>query len=91
MTKVTYNMCSRDTSCMSREMIKMDGRDSAKCQKSMLRDIDDIIKFVLNDNKTKLCIVSSPTIEIRSQKRGRERMDAVADFCVLVREYQASL
>ena len=68
-TKVTYNMYSCDTSCMSREMIKTDGRDSAKCQKSNLRDIDGIIELVLNDNKTKLCIVSSPTIEIRSQKR----------------------
>ena len=50
-------------------MIKTDGRDSAKCQKSKLWDINGIIKIVLNDNKTKLCIVSSPTIEIRSQKR----------------------
>ena len=50
-------------------MMEMDGRDGAKCQKSKLGDIDDIIEFVLNDNKTKLCIVSSPTIEIRSQKQ----------------------
>ena len=33
-TKVTYYMYSCDTCCMSREMIEMDGRDSAKCQKS---------------------------------------------------------
>ena len=57
--KFTYNMYSCDTSCMSREMMEMDGRDSAKCQKSKLGDIDAIIEFVLNDNKTKLCIVSS--------------------------------
>ena len=50
-------------------MMEMDGRDGAKCQKSKLGDIDAIIEFVLNDNKMKLCIVSSPTIEIRSQKR----------------------
>ena len=61
-------------------MIKTDGRDSAKCQKSKLRDIDGIIEIVLNDNKTKLCIVSSPTIEIRSQKREKGRIDAVAYF-----------
>ena len=48
--------------------MEMDGRDGAKCQKSKLEDIDGIIEFVLNDNKTKLCIASSPTIEIRSQK-----------------------
>ena len=61
-------------------MMEMDGRNGAKCQKSKLGDIDDIIEFVLNDNKTKLCIVSSPTIEIRSQKCERTRIDAVADF-----------
>ena len=79
-------MYSYDTSCMNREMIKTDGRDSAKCQKSKLGDIDGIIEFVLNDNKTKLCIVSSPTIEIRIQKCERGRRDAVANFCVLVRD-----
>ena len=46
----------------------MDGQDSAKCQKSELGDIDDIIGFVLNDNKTKLCIVSSPLFK-KNQKR----------------------
>ena len=61
-------------------MIEMNGRDGVKCKQSKLRDIDDIIEFILNDNKTKLCIVSSPTIEIRSQKRGRTRIDAVADL-----------
>ena len=35
-------------------MMKMDGRGSAKCQKSKLGDIDDILEIVLNDNKTKL-------------------------------------
>ena len=34
--------------------MEMECRDSAKCQKSKLGDIDDIIEFVLNDNKTKL-------------------------------------
>ena len=52
-TKVTYNMYSCDTSCMSREMMEMDGRDNVKCQKSKLRDIDDIFGIFLNDNKTK--------------------------------------
>ena len=41
--KITYNMYSYDTCFTSREMMKMDGRDSAKCQKSKLRDIDDIL------------------------------------------------
>ena len=34
-------------------MIETDDRDSAKCQKSKLGDIDDIMEIVLNDNKTK--------------------------------------
>ena len=33
-TKVTYNMYSCDTCCMSRQMMEMDDLDSAKCQKS---------------------------------------------------------
>ena len=45
-TKFTYNMYSCDTCCMSREMMETDGRDSAKCQKSKLRDIDDIFGIV---------------------------------------------
>ena len=46
MTKVTYNMYSCAISCMSREMMEMDGRDSAKCQKSKLRDIDGLFGIV---------------------------------------------
>ena len=49
-------------------MMRTDGRDSTKCQKSKLWDIDDIIGFVLNDNKTKLCIVSSPLFK-KNKKR----------------------
>ena len=32
--KVTYNIYSCDISCMSREIMGTDGRDSAKCRKS---------------------------------------------------------
>ena len=46
MTKVTYNMYSCDTCFMSRKMMEMEGRDSAKCRKSKLRDKMGIIKFV---------------------------------------------
>ena len=37
-------------------MMEMDGRDSAKCQKSKLRDMIGIIEM-FNDNRTKECIV----------------------------------
>ena len=42
-TKVTYNTYSCAISGMSRKMMEMDGRDSAKCRKSKLRDIMIII------------------------------------------------
>ena len=35
-------------------MMEMEGRDSAKCRKSKLGDIDGIIEFVLNDNNVKI-------------------------------------
>ena len=46
-TKVTYNMYSCDTCCMSREMMEMDSRGSAKCQKSKSKDMIGIIEFDL--------------------------------------------
>ena len=52
MTKVTYNMYSCDTYCKIREMMEMNGLDSAKCQKSRIRDTLGIYKIV-NEEKTK--------------------------------------
>ena len=52
-TKVTYNMYSCDICCKIREIIEMDGLDSAKCQKkSRRRDMMGII-WNVNDNMTK--------------------------------------
>ena len=39
MTKVTYNTYSCAISDMSREMMTMDGRDSAECQNYEKKDI----------------------------------------------------
>ena len=50
--KVTYNMYSCDTYCMSREMMKMNGRDRSMCQIVIKRDKMGILE-ILNDNKTK--------------------------------------
>ena len=56
MTKVTYNKYSCAISGMSREMMKMDGRDSAECQKWEKKNINVILeKFKLVKDKT--CIV----------------------------------
>ena len=57
--KVIYSMYLCAISGMSREMIKMDDRDSAECQNWEKNDINSIIEIVKLDNKTKLCIVSS--------------------------------
>ena len=89
-TKVTYNMYSYYTCCMSREMMEMDGRGNAKCKKSKSRDIDGIIEFVLNDNKKKFCIVSSPPIEIRSQKREWKREREVVAYFYFFSERECS-
>ena len=48
-----YSIYSCAISCMSREKMKMDGRDSAECQNWEMRDIMVILEFDLNDNKTK--------------------------------------
>ena len=52
MTKVTYNMYSCETCCKIREMMEMNGLDSARCQKSRRRDTLGIYKIV-NEEKTK--------------------------------------
>ena len=43
-TKVTYNTYSCAISVMSREMTKIDGRDSAECQIWEKKDIKVILK-----------------------------------------------
>ena len=53
MTKATYNMYSYTISGMSREVMKMDYRGSTESQFWQKKDIDGIIGFVLNENKTR--------------------------------------
>ena len=55
-TKVTYNKYSCAISGMSREMMKMDGRDSTEFQNWGKKDKMGILEFVLNDNNTNSCI-----------------------------------
>ena len=42
--------------------METDGRDCAMCQSPSKGDMDGILEF-LNDNRTKIQIVSSPTIK----------------------------
>ena len=62
-TKVIYNMYSCYICCMSREMMRTDGRDSAKCRKFKAWGHSWHYWIWLNDNKTKYSIVPSPTYE----------------------------
>ena len=57
---------------MSREIIKTDSRDSAKCQKSKLGDINGIIEFVLNDNKTKCAWYHLLQLKLEAKNVGGE-------------------
>ena len=54
MTKVTYNKYSCAISGMSREMIKMNSRDSAECQNWEKKDMRVILEFVLNELNDKI-------------------------------------
>ena len=59
--KVTYNKYSCVISGMSREMMKMEGRDSVECQNWEKNDIMVIIEIVVNENNAKNCtVLSSP-------------------------------
>ena len=49
--KVTYNMYSCDTCFMSRERVEMDGRDSAKCQKSRKMTQVELMELLMNKTK----------------------------------------
>ena len=61
MTKVTYNKYACVISGMSREMMKMNGRDSAECQNWEKKDIMVIIEIIVNENNAKNCtVLSSP-------------------------------
>ena len=51
-TKVTDNMHSCDTCCMSRERMETGDRDSAKCRKSKLRDTIGI-NWIVNEENDK--------------------------------------
>ena len=71
--KVTYDTYSCAISGMSREMMKMDGRDSVECQNLEKRDIIVIFELFKLDNKTKVvqCHLFQ-TKEMRKRERGKK-------------------
>ena len=75
--------------------MEMDGRDSAKCRKSKLGDIDDIIRFVLNDNNAKIVnsIISYKLKRSQNVKKKTGEMQKVrnGDFRERVRHFSLDL
>ena len=69
-TKVTYNMYSCAISGMSREMMKMDGRDSVECQNWEKGDITVIFGKVFKSQKDKKLIQF-----FFSNKKGRQKRE----------------
>ena len=72
-------------------MMKLDGRDSAKCRKSKRKDMIDIIEIDLNDNKDE--IENSVISYIKKEKKnvkGGKTYSKLLDF-VLERDSVASL
>ena len=49
--KITYNTYSCSISGMSREMMKMDGRDSTKCRKYKRRDMLGILESLMKGKR----------------------------------------
>ena len=76
-TKVIYNTYSCAISCMSREMMKMDGRDSAECQNWEYRDKIVILEVVKSLNDKSATVVFFFKLK-RNHKRGGERGKPVA-------------
>ena len=58
-------------------MMETDDRDCATCQNPSKGDMDAILEFV-NDNRTKFCIVLSPSF-LSQENEQREKGDAVAE------------
>ena len=67
-------------------MMETDGRDRVMCQIVTKRDNMRILE-ILNDNKTKIQIVSSPIFKLRPKRGGEREIDAVClKMVILVRE-----
>ena len=71
-TKVTYNMYTCYTCCISREMIEMDGRDRAMCQIVTKRDKIDILEFINEENDKNLNSAHLPPSKRRLKRAGEE-------------------
>ena len=80
--KITYNKYSCAISGMSREMMKMEGRDRAKCQNWEKRDINVIFRKVFKSLNAKLVnSVISPIL--KTKKRDFEPESPAAIFFFL--------
>ena len=77
-TKVTYNMYSYAISGMSREIIKMDGRDSAEYQIWEKKDIIGILDFDFKSQSNKIVYSIVSPIQKETKNVKKERKEAVS-------------
>ena len=74
-TKIVYNTYSCAISGMSREMMKMDGRDSVECQNWEKNDIEVIMEIDLNEEKDKIVNSCPLPLSKGKRKRGEEEKE----------------
>ena len=77
-TKVTYNTYSCAISGMSREMMKMDGRDSAEYQIWEKKDIIGILDFDFKSQSDKIVYSVVSPIQKEAKNVRKERKEAVS-------------
>ena len=79
-TKVTYNKYLCAISGMSREMMKMDGRDSVECQNWENKDVNvvfEIVSWIIGQNVYSVCLLQNSKRE--NVKWGRKKLKKVAN------------
>ena len=79
--KVTYNMYTCYTCCMRREMMVIDGRNSAKCQKSKTWGHNWHFRICLSEKKTKRGTVVV-FFKYQKRKRGEEGRKCIRFFFI---------
>ena len=78
--------------CMGRETMEMNGQDSAKCQKSKLREKMVILEFVLNELNEKI-VNSAHLLPLNQEQNVKEGGGSYSELQItfLEREYPPSL
>ena len=76
--KIVYNTYSCVISGMSREMMKMDDRNSVECQNWEMKDIEVIMEIDLNEEKDKIVNSCPPPLSKGKKNVEREKKKSLA-------------